>query len=495
MQLRRAGLRGARAAVQLARAGARRAKPVLQLLRAAAGLPEAVGEALQVVLAALQQLARFVERLRQLAERLGLTAQRTGARDGGDGRVTRDLRLQRVELGERVGRRDRPARIDDDHVVGRRPPRPHRASDRFEGLPRLVAGWQLADIGRAGLQREDRHGERDEHGGGERAGEHCAPAHPRAGADEPVPVAGQAARGDPADRDAAAAQHERRGHHDDGGADGQRAAQQHADPERGEDLGRCDRGREQQREDQAAAGEQHGAPGAGDGLAREARAGLGGVARALTLGRCGVGVALGLVEAVEDQERVADAQRQARHRGQCDGDRVDFDHATEQRHQAEGREHDAGAGQRDGGGRQRRAQADEQQHEEDAERDQLGAARARERFVLQGPVDRWLAGDARVHGRGDVSCDERFDLRLVVRDDGLFGTIDRDDDHAGVGARAQAVRGDPGVPCAERTRVRALDEVAHQARPLAVERGARPAQQDRHQLGRAELGVGERLRA
>ena len=80
------------------------------------------------------------------------------------------------------------------------------------------------------------------------------------------------------------------------------------------------------------------------------------------------------VEAVQDQQREADAQRQAGHGAQRDADGVERDQVTEQRDLAETRQ---GADRADGGHQQsghRRAQPDQQQHEHDRECDQFAAA-------------------------------------------------------------------------------------------------------------------------
>ena len=98
-------------------AGARRAQAALQLLGAAAGLAESVDEALQVALAAGEQLARFGQRGRELAERLVCALSSPGP-------VTAaTLRSRRSVPGDgrapqARGGRDRSARVDDDQVVG-----------------------------------------------------------------------------------------------------------------------------------------------------------------------------------------------------------------------------------------------------------------------------------------------------------------------------------------------------------------------------------------
>ena len=100
------------------------------------------------------------------------------------------------------------------------------------------------------------------------------------------------------------------------------------------------------------------------------------IAAVAASGGCAPGDPLLAVEAVQDQQREADPQRQPGHGAQRDADGVKREHVTQQRDLAEPRQ---GADGADGGHQQgghRRAQPDEQQHEQDREGDQLTAAQA-----------------------------------------------------------------------------------------------------------------------
>ena len=80
------------------------------------------------------------------------------------------------------------------------------------------------------------------------------------------------------------------------------------------------------------------------------------------------------VEAVQDQQGEADAQRQAGHGAEGDADGVEREQVAEQGDLAEPCQ---GADRADGGHQQRghrRAQPDQQQHEQDPEGDELAAA-------------------------------------------------------------------------------------------------------------------------
>ena len=77
------------------------------------------------------------------------------------------------------------------------------------------------------------------------------------------------------------------------------------------------------------------------------------------------------MKAIEDQQRIGDAETEAGHRGERDGDRVGVYHLAEQRHQPVGGEHRARAEQRHDRRGERGAQRQREQQEQDSEGDQL----------------------------------------------------------------------------------------------------------------------------
>ena len=152
----------------------------------------------------------------------------------------------------------------------------------------------------------------------------------------------------------------------------------------------------------------------------------------------------------------------------------------------------------DGGDEQRRhgrAQPDQQKQEQDADGDQLGSAQVRDRGVLQRAIDRRLAGDVRLDRPRDVPRDEALDLRLVVRTTSFSGRSTETTIIAAVGFGRRPALARAGVPRGERRASGRAWQRGDQLRTLTVELRLRSLEQDRDQLGRTELGVGQLLGA
>ena len=169
------------------------------------------------------------------------------------------------------------------------------------------------------------------------------------------------------------------------------------------------------------------------------------VARARIGGLIGVASVCQLLpEAGDDQQRVVDAEGEAHHRADDEGDRVDGHEGAEQDEDAAAGEDGEGAeGERDRGGDQR-AEDDQQDDEEERHGEQLGALGGVDRFVLQAAGD---GGEARLGGgerRADLFLDQAFEggNRLAHRRG--EGDVVVDDDQRLVGARAAARRPCPG---------------------------------------------------
>jgi hypothetical protein len=207
-----------------------------------------------------------------------------------------------------------------------------------------------------------------------------------------------------------------------------------------------------------------------------------------------IGVDL-LTPAAVDHQPVADAERQAGHRGQRQRDRIDVHDLAQQRHRAEpGQRGDrAQAGQ--AGGDHRSAQQQQEQDEQDRDGQQRAAARGVHGLLLEGAVEGRLAGHRRVHRCADGAVDQAFDLLLVGVDHLALGARHGRDDHRLRRARAQRGGGVASVPGRQHAGVGTSGQCAHERRPLAVDLRPRAFQQDRHEHAGAELGVDEMLRA
>ena len=170
---------------------------------------------------------------------------------------------------------------------------------------------------------------------------------------------------------------------------------------------------------------------------------------------------------------------------------------AEQRDLAEAGEHadraDRGHDQR----RDRRPQADQQQQEQDPDGDQLGRgggcrsdASLSARSIEGWPVMYGLTGAVIVPRRRGCSICGWSYLTTSFSVRSTETTI-----IAAVGFGRSAGAGRAGIPGRQHPRVRALGQRDHELRPLAVQLGLRALEQDRHELRRPELGVGELLGA
>ena len=153
-----------------------------------------------------------------------------------------------------------------------------------------------------------------------------------------------------------------------------------------------------------------------------------------------------LAEAGDDEEGVVDAERQAHHRADDEGERVDPHEGAEQ-------DEDAAAGE-DGHraeekrNRRRDQGAKDQQQDDDQQRggEQLGALGGAQRFLLQGPGDRRESGLRRRHGRVDAGGEGAFERRYGVANRRRERQVVVDQDEGAIAARGE---GQAGAPCSQ----------------------------------------------
>ena len=201
-----------------------------------------------------------------------------------------------------------------------------------------------------------------------------------------------------------------------------------------------------------------------------------------------------LAEAGHDQEGVVDAERQAHHRADDEGERVDPHERAEQ-------DEDAAAGENghraeEKRNRRRDQGAKDQEQDDDQQRggEQLGPLGGAQRFLLQGPGDRRESGLRRRHGTVDAGGEGAFERRYGVADRRRERQVVVDQDEGAIRTRAKG-GGRAVFPGGDRRRGAVAAQRRDQARALAVDGRRRAAQHDGEWHRFAEILAGERFAA